>query len=78
MGTLPRSEVAAGVAESMARLLETCGPAELAGHLARQDPRDSADILAAVARSGHPYAERILAAAAAGGGQAGPADNTHG
>jgi hypothetical protein len=74
MGELAQHEAFGGVAESMAQVLEVGGPDVLAGQLARQDPRDTANILAAVARSGHPCAERILAAA--GDGRAGSADTS--
>jgi hypothetical protein len=55
-----------GLAESFAQLLELSGPEALAAQLAGQDQHVTADVLAAIASSGHPCAERVLAAVRTG------------
>jgi hypothetical protein len=55
-----------GLAESFAQLLELSGPEALAAQLAGQNQHVTADVLAAIAASGHPCAEQVLAAVGTG------------
>lgn len=52
-----------GLAESLAQLLEIGGPEALATQFAAHSPQVTMDVLAGVAKSAHPHADRILRAA---------------